>query len=520
MPEVLTERLVEQERPDLVADLERIYTAVMDIWSVQRDQTFTAHGKEHIDQVARNLTSLIEPLRGTDQDLNAMELYVLLAACYVHDIGMQLDFPDARKDHAQYAYDLVLGNLETRGRSVSVEINDMASREAIAEIARAHWTSFALELSKEDFLGENSMGRLRLLGVLLALADLLDLSPVRARYFRTAHRLYGLGALSELHQAAHHFLRGFEISFDPDTRELQYQLSWRTTGEYMETLSDWVLHWFTSQWRTLAPLAIRDSGGHLRWKDPWATAEFREPRGQHATLSSEATGLLRAVRTEQLRINRDAFVKQFSSGMGKGDWRLFLISGGHEEQMIQWTLTCPYQLESPSYVARIDLRDSSAHTVDEALTEWSAQWLEDGRSVTRAAMSAKLAAFLREREGYFLLVVILEEWARPLGHILRIFFNELGVYENRGRDCVVFAEKCPEEDVAGLPNRVETCKYVWGDIPQESVRSHLSESWGMQEPESVRLSEEVFAMSLLSRRRIPALYYFVSRRGRVWENVE
>ena len=128
--------------------------------------------------------------------------------------GMQLDVPDARAKHAQYSYELILNSSAQIGpelRRVTLTITDNNKRRAIALVARAHWTDFALRLDSESFISDNESGRLRLLGLLLAMADLLDISPVRARYFRSLHRLYDLDPVSELHQKMHDLVRGFRI---------------------------------------------------------------------------------------------------------------------------------------------------------------------------------------------------------------------------------------------------------------------------------------------------------------------
>ena len=165
-----------EQTPDLAESLDRIRDAALEIWAEQRMAKFTAHGKDHIAQVEVNLDALTRPLVEAGEALKPQEIFVLLAACYLHDIGMQLDVPDAREEHAQHSYRLILDSFEDeegRIRRAGVRIDDPTTREAIALVARGHWTSFALKLPSEDDLGWNRSGRLRLLGLLLATADLL-----------------------------------------------------------------------------------------------------------------------------------------------------------------------------------------------------------------------------------------------------------------------------------------------------------------------------------------------------------
>src|SRR6185436_83944 len=126
------------------------------------------------------------------------------------------------------------------------------------------------------FLYGNEEGRIGLLGALLSTADLLDLSPVRARYYRTPHRLQELPATSELHQMKHRLVRGFRIAspLPQVPSDLQVQIEWRDKSPQVQMISDWVLHETTSYWRQIEPLLYRSSSGQIRWTNPWARASF------------------------------------------------------------------------------------------------------------------------------------------------------------------------------------------------------------------------------------------------------
>src|ERR1044071_749091 len=194
---------------DLAYEFVEIYNEARKIWSNPALRTFTEHGEKHTKQVIDNLDRLTRPLMRLPVSQNASELtgplkaheiFVLLSGCCLHDIGMQLDNVDARDKHAEYACNLILhssARIDFNFRRTTLPIIDDNAREAIALVARAHWTDYALNLEEYDNrIYENQRGRLPLLGCLLAMADLLDLSPVRANYFRTIHRLYELDSLA------------------------------------------------------------------------------------------------------------------------------------------------------------------------------------------------------------------------------------------------------------------------------------------------------------------------------------
>ena len=147
-----------RDEPKLAKALTAIRESALEIWAEQAMRTFTAHGEDHFAQVETNLDRLCVHLQETDARLNSHEIFVLLAACYLHDIGMQSDEPNARAEHAQFAYELILYSSAQIGpelRKVTLPIPDDNWRRAIVHIARAHWTQFAVELPEMDFIFGN-----------------------------------------------------------------------------------------------------------------------------------------------------------------------------------------------------------------------------------------------------------------------------------------------------------------------------------------------------------------------------
>ena len=97
---------LQQSNPALGALFDSIFKESLIIWNEQYLRQFTVHGRSHTEQVERNLDSITRALQNSkDSQLTPEEIFVLLSACCLHDIGMQLaDDPDARKRHAQLAY--------------------------------------------------------------------------------------------------------------------------------------------------------------------------------------------------------------------------------------------------------------------------------------------------------------------------------------------------------------------------------------------------------------------------------
>lgn len=352
----------------ILADgLDVITNEALVLWQDQHLRTFTAHGEVHILQVEENLDSLTRGLQVSPEKLQPEEIFVLIAACYLHDIGMQLGEHDAREKHAQRAFDLILSSHaqhENKDLQVRLSINDRNAREAIAAVARGHWISFAVNLAVGEKIYGNTAGRLRLLGLLLATADLLDLSQMRATFFRSPHRLDKLDATAQLHHTMHDLVKGFEIS-PPDPRvaeELQYGLEWSDDSETTRTIADWVVHWFHSQWRTVATHLYRESSGKVRWVKPWIRVTFRQPIGPLPKLSDDARKVLRAERADQLRINRDKFINSFKDAMNKAEPALFRFPSDAEidgKPVVEWceSHAC---LQPSMKVARCDIQPTAA----------------------------------------------------------------------------------------------------------------------------------------------------------------
>jgi hypothetical protein len=513
---VLFEEL-RQGNPALADNLQDVYKRAIEIWGEQSLRAFTVHGKPHIDQVAKNLDQLTRPLLAVNSPLGPEEIYVLLAACYLHDIGMQLDLPDARERHAEHSFDLILNSFDTRFRELFVQlpIADTNAREAIALVARGHWTSFALQLVPQDFIYGNQRGRLRLLGALLATADLLDLSPVRARYFRSPHRLFSLDPNSGLHQTTHQLVRGFEIRpLRPDVPgDLRFTVNWRDDSEEVRRIADWVLHWFTSQWRQLQPILHADSGGAIRWAKPWAGAVFRQPLGPQVTLSYEARGNLEAERTEQLRIDRDEFCHAFLGSLEEGRRVLFRLpqaAGGDGSPISEWCAAQPRRHEGV-LVARLDVLQSDAPDLVSLVADILEQWGEHLNAYSEGAALGRLENILAAEGGKAsVIIVATDAYPRPLGLLIQALFE-------RSKKALIVVLFSPAvvgpEALAG----VDLQRPSWSEVRIADLEDHLRQSWRYDKGVAERLARDASNLGLCQSPGL--LYRYVEQQGRAWDNV-
>lgn len=475
---------LEDASPELAGELSGVYNAALEIWKEPYLSKYTEHGRPHFEQVARNLDSLTAPLQSSNNPLSPEEIYVLLAACCLHDIGMQQDLPDARAEHAQYAYDLILHSHALVGgveRKITLNIQDTNAREAIALVARAHWTSYALKLGNEQFIrDDNSKGRLRLLGTLLAMADLLDLSPIRAKHFRSQHSLLKLDALGELHQGMHRIVRGLEIvpANSKLPSDLQFKLSWRQDDQVTRDISEWVLTSFSYQWRQLSPELKFLSNGAIRWHTPWVEATFEPlPGSPLHKFSASALDHLKAEKAEQERINRDHFAKALREGVQNRSRTLFLLQGSSNsdvKELLHWTLA-QAKILGDGLAARLDLRSGDPLGLTSAIAQLTEQWgLHLKRTEDDDEAMDVLKMQLHNDLGQIRVSVISmapsEVWI--LERLLDALFD---LPEDRGHICVVAGL---DALAPRLPKDIECRRFSLEPFTKREVKKHLTEKLG------------------------------------------
>src|SRR5215218_4277173 len=134
-----------QDTP-LAEEFERINEEAQRIWNEPYLPGFNHHGPLHTKRVEQNLDALTQSLQNTPHRLTPDEIFVLLSAACLSDAGMQL-----------------INDPEERGKRLTLPIRDNSSRIAIAELARAHSATYALQLPPRQFINDQNLeGRLKL----------------------------------------------------------------------------------------------------------------------------------------------------------------------------------------------------------------------------------------------------------------------------------------------------------------------------------------------------------------------
>jgi hypothetical protein len=489
------ERLLRAElkNAELARAYDRIYEESLKIWEEQHLKQFTSHGPAHTEQVEKNLYDLTRPLHHAGCPLSDEELYILLSATCLHDIGMQLsDDPEVRRKHAQNAYELILNSSAHIGpelRRVTLPIYDTIERLAIAKLARAHWTDHALQLPSVDFINQRRVeGRLKLLGLLLAMADLLDLSPVRARYFRTIHRLYDLPPESQLHQTTHELVYGTRIR-PPNGKipgMLQFEVEWVDDSEIMTVISDWVVQWFNSQWRQIQPALFHESGGAIHWTNPWVKVSFRPPEGPIPELKPEARNVLMAERFDQIRVDRNAFASRFLEALKNKESVVFVLPGdpnGDWPILSNWSLAYA-RLHDNCRTAEVDvgLTPYLPGIVTDILDQW--------KHPLSSHPDEQLEGFLAGGPSLVTIVKTLDAYSEPVETLLKTLVLPSS---SAARICLLI---CPNARGPKEMDHTTIINFDSSPLPVDEIEEHLQKRHGCGPEESRRLCDEMRTLKL------------------------
>lgn len=508
---ILRQELEHGDR-ELAAVFDRVYQESLKIWGEQHLFNFTTHGRQHTEQVERNLDSLTRPLQRSAQPLSAEEIFVLLSAACLHDIGMQrADAPDARERHAEYSCELILYSDAWTGieeRRITLPIFDNNARIAIANVARAHWTVHALALPTSEVINDRSdYGRLKLLGLLLAMADLLDLSPVRARYYNSLHRLFDLPPVSELHQKMHRLVKSARIlPADPGVPgALQFRLEWADDREPVRLMSEWEMQWFDSQWRQLEDELYRESGGAIGWATPWASVRFNQRQGPVPELSPDALKVLAAERAEQVRIDREAFAARFRAAVDSGGAALFLFPA---DSAFDWRALSEWceadaRLRESCRVARVNLRPSAPTYVSAVVSELLEQWGAHLPRCSDEEAFERLESFVMDEKTPSLVSIIRADFrvGEYLKALLQTVIRRPAPGPARARVCLLLS---PDAEGPAALDGASVVPFDGSSLPREEVERYLQSRRGYSHDESRDIYDTMLALELTGQ---PARVY-------------
>ena len=182
----MSNRLMDVLDADRQRVVENVRAAAQRIWERPLHRYFTDHTVAHSERVIALLNGLTAGMMRDDKRLSPVEVVILLAAAYLHDIGMQDerfaggDLDEIYAHHNVRTAEMIYQDYRSGGQVYGIpQLGDEDVAEAIALVARGH---YQVNLSGEEYDGFTSGSgssaervRPRLLAALLRFADELDI---------------------------------------------------------------------------------------------------------------------------------------------------------------------------------------------------------------------------------------------------------------------------------------------------------------------------------------------------------
>jgi hypothetical protein len=196
--------------------LGNIREAAERIWARPLHRYYTDHTVAHSERIIALLDGLTAGMMATDKRLSSTEVFVLLAAAYLHDIGMQNekfsggDLDNIREHHHTQTAEMIYAVFENPSEAFVIPlVRDPAIVDAIALVSKGHRKADLTTNEYEPFIHGNEAVRLNLLAALLRFADELDIDYRRVDF--ELMKLMNLPAESQLHWWRCQFVSGVSI---------------------------------------------------------------------------------------------------------------------------------------------------------------------------------------------------------------------------------------------------------------------------------------------------------------------
>lgn len=241
---------------------------------------FTDHSVIHSDHVTQLVDKLAEPLQSTSEALRAQELIILYSACYLHDIGLQLQnagktqviqsleltppWDDLDEDtrrtllrtfHHRISGEMVLASVRAMTPIIGIQLTDAYEPSRVACLCEAHnlFLEISADRNRYDQLTSDGPNiRMALISGLLRTADILDES--RRRAVRNKARTLNLSVESQSHWWRHYYTEN--VTFDQNERVISIWFDFPPDRfpEYSKVISALQLPWIQTELQRHLPV--------------------------------------------------------------------------------------------------------------------------------------------------------------------------------------------------------------------------------------------------------------------------
>jgi hypothetical protein len=230
---------------DLKSKLLVIRNSVKDKLARNIFSHFTDHSVSHSDRLCEYVDEMTAPNSNTDNKLSDNEAFILYAACYLHDIGLQNQNVEntqtlnealseeglnliewgqlplkekqelIRRYHHKFSSEMVRNSVRNKNPIIGEYLNEKHYPSKIACLCEAHCLDTGSERYQELVIQSNGI-RMDLLSALLRIADILDES--RRRVDIDITQIASLDQESQMHWWRHHYIS--DVVFDIHNYEI------------------------------------------------------------------------------------------------------------------------------------------------------------------------------------------------------------------------------------------------------------------------------------------------------------
>jgi hypothetical protein len=291
--------LSENEPPlELDRRLQRVKASARAIWEHPRLPWFTDHtAQRHSPRIIQLLGQALDDLQEAPQALTRSELYVLLAAAYLHDIGMQ-DFRHDGKAPEAFGiedYEFIRRRHPRRGRELVVQRSLNAGLNAAPE---------------------NVPLRGEALAALLLMADELDIHEDRA----TFPKELDLSPLASMHHHLNHYVTRVELvrGTTRSQRSIRLFLTLPADAEaYGRNVIRSIGEKLARQATLTNGVLERTLDGGISWSLPIIMRVARDDSGARRALPQAAQQQLAYELAESDVIDRDEIIGRLRTAIGE-----------------------------------------------------------------------------------------------------------------------------------------------------------------------------------------------------------
>lgn len=305
--EILLKRLCHDIAGKREADLDRQLLSIRDAQAVNWKKVVLTWFTDHTPEGhSRRVIELLGQAIDDDELLTREELFVLLATCYLHDLGMQDATIDGRNIEDMDSSDWQLVRERHPERSEQLIINRTLARlrdqyeiglpqnsdllEPIGLVARSHGSRYfeaaVVVLDERDFRPSNRSARLSGVAALLLMGDELDLHRIRVDSDWPAE-MFALSGVGQLHFHLHSYITRVEFLRGVPTSNRRISLGFTFPAgakDYPALLQEHLARRLLKQIRRTNPVLIKAFDGGITWDDTLSFAAQESGAGIYREL--------------------------------------------------------------------------------------------------------------------------------------------------------------------------------------------------------------------------------------------